>query len=85
MEARMITFIRDVNHAQDRKTRETVLYGFKRELINQMEDKKVKAMLQLFDLEAWLDSKILNMSFAEVVERKFLQEKQKVKFTNDTN
>ena len=85
MEARMITFIRDVNHAQDRKTRETVLYGFKRELINQMEDKKVKAMLQLFDLEAWLDSKILNMSFAEVVERKFLQEKQKVKFTNHTN
>jgi tetratricopeptide (TPR) repeat protein len=82
MEARMITFIRDVNNAQDRKTKKVALADFKQDLEDQMKDKKVKAMLQLFDLEAWLDSKILNISFAEVVKRKFLQEKEKVMRAN---
>ncbi len=75
LEARLIHFIRTILAIPSKKERKEAFTELKAEIEEMAKDKKVKAMLQLFDLEAWLESKILNMSFTKVVKEKYRLQK----------
>lgn len=70
-ELRLMQFIRQANRANSRRAIEGELQALKTDFHTLTQDPAEKAMLQLFDFEAWLDSKIQRRSFAEVVREKF--------------
>ena len=73
IESKIIGFIRDSNNFVNRKELRTALIKLKEEVVSLSQEQGEKAMLQLFDLEAWLDSKIQNRTFAEIVKQKYLE------------
>lgn len=70
-ERKMVGFIREAIQLQSKKEVRKLMEELKREFKSLSLNGTEKAMLQLFDIEAWLDSKISHQSFAEVVRLKY--------------
>lgn len=70
-ERKMVSFIREAIQLQSKKEVRKLMEELKSEFQSLSLNGSEKAMLQLFDIEAWLDSKIKGQSFAEVVRHKY--------------
>lgn len=70
-ERKMVSFIREAIQLQSKKEVRSLMEELKNEFQSLSLNGAEKTMLQLFDIEAWLDSKIRNQSFAEIVRLKY--------------
>jgi hypothetical protein len=71
-EGKVINFIREANRLQSRKELRQAFIELKKDFETLSGKQSEKAMLQLFDIESWLDSKIQNKPFAQIVKEKYL-------------
>ena len=76
LEKQLVGFIRQINGVNSNKERKAAFMEMKVRLEPLKSIPSEKAMLQLFDFEAWLDCKVHNKSFAQIVKEKHLQQQQ---------
>lgn len=72
-EGKLIHFIRQTGKSIDKKDTRKALLELKLDFQRLLEKPKEKAMLQMFDFEAWLDSHLEGRSFAQIVKEKFIE------------
>ena len=70
-ERRMVNFIREANKIADKKTLRNAFIELKEDFDELKRVSTEKAMLQVFDIEAWLRSKIERKSFAQIIKDKY--------------
>lgn len=70
-ERRMVSFIREANKIQDKRALQSAFEELKEDFDKLQSKGAEKAMLQIFDFEAWLRSKIERKSFAQVVRENY--------------
>jgi hypothetical protein len=70
LEKRFIQFVSELLRLPEGKAQREAFARMRSDLATQALQPGVRALLQAFDLEAWLDSKIQRRSFAEVVREK---------------
>ena len=71
----MLQFFRQSNKVASKRELKQAFQGLRSSLEDLFVQPRERAMLQLFDVLAWVDSKILQVPFPEVVQRKFAQER----------
>jgi hypothetical protein len=71
LERRFIQFVSELLRLPEGKEQKEAFIKMKADLKTQALQPGVKSLLQAFDLESWLDSKMSKKSFAEVVKEKF--------------
>jgi tetratricopeptide (TPR) repeat protein len=74
LERRIIQFMTELMRLPSGKTQPTAFLKMKADMQNEALLPAVKALLQVFDLESWLQSKIEGKKFATVVKAKFERE-----------
>lgn len=70
-EVKIIQFIRQANKTAGRKALEQALRQLKEDFHALMNIPRERSLLQLFDFEAWIDSRLQRRSFAEILKEKF--------------
>lgn len=70
-EVKIIHFIRQASKAIDKKDSRKALQDLKADFQGLLQAPKERAMLQMFDFEAWIDSRLEGRSFAQLVMEKF--------------
>ncbi|NUQ22409.1 MAG: hypothetical protein HUU34_00535 [Saprospiraceae bacterium] len=71
-EIKLIHFIRQAGKSVDKKETRKALLALKTDFQQLLQKPKEKAMLQMFDFEAWLDSHLEGRSFAQLVKEKYI-------------
>lgn len=71
----MLQFFRQTNKAASKRELKQAFQGLRDALEDLFERPQERAMLQLFDVLSWVDSKILQVPFPAVVQQKFTQER----------
>jgi hypothetical protein len=72
-EEQVLLFIRTVIREQDRRSNRAAFMALQAQFNTLQLQQSERAMLQLFDFESWLESKISGESFAAVKQRKFVE------------
>ena len=70
-ERRVLNFIRNSQKWTSRKESRQAYQLLKEDLAGLFQSKEEGAMLELFDITAWIDSKIEDKPFAQVVQERF--------------
>ena len=70
-ERKMVSFIREASKIQDKRTLRDAFREIKQDFDELSRVSTEKATLRLFDIEAWLISKIERKSFAQVLKEKY--------------
>jgi hypothetical protein len=70
-EKTMLQFFRQIMKAPDRSQQQALLRELEEKINQLFLDPKEKPMLELFNIRAWVFSKILNRSFSEVVKQNY--------------
>jgi len=74
-EKRILSFIQKAARIHDAAELQEALRNLRAELQALAQHPKERAMLQLFDIDAWLESKISNRAFADIIRQKHEQSK----------
>jgi hypothetical protein len=74
-ESLILNFIKKIYSIRDRDTLVLLFKLFKKQLLKLAAEPSEKSVFEEFDIYSWLESKIENRSFADVIKRKALQKK----------
>lgn len=70
-EKRLIYYLRQITREYGRRGHKVIFGSLREELVDLAKLKSERAMLQLFDFDAWLRSKVEQRPFADIVKEKF--------------